>query len=98
MIRFDLELDMLEGKLAIEDLPDAWNARYKSDLGIEPPNNRNGCMQDVHWYAGFIGGSFQGYTLGNIMSGMFYEAALAAHPEIPAEIRAGLRCAAGVAD
>ena len=89
MIRFDLELDMLEGKLAIEDLPDAWNARYKSDLGIEPPNNRNGCMQDVHWYAGFIGGSFQGYTLGNIMSGMFYEAALAAHPEIPAEMRAG---------
>jgi len=89
MIRFDLELDMLEGKLAIKDLPDAWNARYKSDLGIEPPNNQKGCMQDVHWYGGFIGGAFQGYTLGNIMSGMFYEAALAAHPEIPSEIRAG---------
>ena len=89
MIRFDLELEMLEDKLAIKDLPDAWNARCKSDLGIEPPDDRNGCMQDVHWYGGFIGGAFQGYTLGNILSGMFYEAALAAHPEIPAEIHAG---------
>ncbi len=46
-------------------------------------------MQDVHWYFGAIGGAFQGYTLGNIMSGQFYEAALRAHPEIPAEIAAG---------
>lgn len=89
MIRFDLELEMLEGKLAVKDLPDAWNARYKSDLGIEPPTDKNGCMQDVHWYGGFIGGAFQGYTLGNILSGMFYEAALTAHPEIPAETRSG---------
>ncbi len=89
IIRFDLELAMLEGKLAVKDLPEAWHTRYKSDLGVQAPSNVDGCMQDVHWYAMFIGGAFQGYTLGNIMGAHFYAAALKAHPEIPAEIRAG---------
>ncbi len=89
MIRFGLEADMLEGRLAVKDLPDAWNAAYKRDLGIEPPDDRDGCLQDVHWYGFRIGGVFQGYTLGNIMSAMFYDRALAAHPEIPGQMRAG---------
>lgn len=89
MIRFELEADMLEGRLAVKDLPDAWNAAYKRDLGIEPPDDRDGVLQDVHWYGFRIGGVFQGYTLGNIMSGMFYDAALKAHPEIPAQMREG---------
>jgi len=46
-------------------------------------------MQDVHWYGGGIGGAFQGYTLGNILSAQFYDAALLAHPDIPAEIVQG---------
>jgi carboxypeptidase Taq len=89
MIRFDLELEMLEGKLAVRDLPEAWNARYRSDLGITPPNDADGVLQDVHWFAGAIGGVFQGYTLGNILSAQLFDAALAEHPEIPAEIRGG---------
>jgi carboxypeptidase Taq len=89
MVRFDLEVEMLEGKLAVRDLPEAWNERYRSDLGILPESDRNGCMQDVHWYGGFIGGAFQGYTLGNILSALFYNQALQAQPEIPAEIRQG---------
>jgi carboxypeptidase Taq len=89
MLRFDLELQMLDGRLPIRDLPEAWRERLSSDVGIVPPDDRDGCMQDVHWYFGLIGGEFQGYTLGNIMSGQFYEAALRAHPEIPAEIRQG---------
>ncbi len=89
MIRFDLELAMLEGKLALRDLPEAWNERYRSDLGITPPDDRLGCMQDVHWFGGFVGGGFQCYTLGNIMSAQFMESALKAHPEIPEEIAAG---------
>lgn len=89
MIRFDLELALLEGKLALRDLPEAWNARYRADLGITPPDDRNGCMQDVHWFGGFIGGAFQGYTLGNILSAQFMEKALQAHPEIPDEMAAG---------
>jgi carboxypeptidase Taq len=89
MLRFDLELALLEGKLAIRDLPDAWRGRFKSDFGIAPPDDRDGVMQDVHWYDGFIGGAFQGYTLGNIMSGCWFEAALQAQPQIPDEIRHG---------
>jgi carboxypeptidase Taq len=89
MIRFDLELALLEGRLSIRDLPAAWRERYRTDLGIVPPDDRDGVLQDVHWYAGIIGGVFQGYTLGNIMNAQFYEAALRAHPEIPAEIARG---------
>lgn len=89
MIRFDLAMQMLEGKLAVKDLPDAWNARYESDLGITPPNYHDGVLQDVHWNVAHIGGSFQGYTLGNIMSLQFYDSALKVHPEIPTEITQG---------
>jgi carboxypeptidase Taq len=89
MIRFNLERAMLEGALAVKDLPDAWDELYESDLGIAPTSQKDGVLQDVHWYGGPIGGSFQGYTLGNILSGQFYEAALRAHPEITAEVGQG---------
>jgi carboxypeptidase Taq len=89
MIRFDLETDMLEGKLAIRDLPEAWHSRYQSDLGLRAPDDRDGALQDVHWHAGIIGGAFQGYTLGNIMGAQFYALALKAHPEIPTEVGRG---------
>lgn len=89
MIRFDLELAMLEGDLQVKDLPDAWHARYESDLGLRAPSDVDGVLQDVHWYAGPIGGVFQGYTLGNIISALLYSTALDAHPDIPAEIAQG---------
>jgi len=89
MMRFDFELEMLEGKLAIRDLPEAWRERAQTDLGIDPPDDRDGVLQDMHWFAGMIGGMFQGYTLGNILSAQFYKAALQAHPEIPAEMERG---------
>lgn len=89
MIRFDLELQLLEGSLEIRDLPQVWHDRYQADLGITAPDDRDGVLQDVHWYGGLIGGAFQGYTLGNIISGLFYEAALKVHPEIPGEIAQG---------
>ena len=89
MIRFDLECQMLDGRLSIADLPDAWNARYLSDLGVEVPDVNHGCLQDVHWFGGPIGGAFQCYTLGNILSAQFFEAAVRAHPEIPDEMARG---------
>jgi carboxypeptidase Taq len=89
IIRFGLELDLLEGKLTIDDLPEAWHARYIEALGVRAPDDRDGVLQDVHWYGGPIGGSFQGYTLGNIMASQFYAAALAAHPQIEDEIGLG---------
>lgn len=89
MIRFDLEMQLLEGSLAVKDLPEAWHARYESDLGLRAPGDENGVLQDVHWYSGLIGGVFQGYTLGNIMSGLFFSQALQAHPNITEEMRQG---------
>ena len=89
MMRFDLEVDLLEGRLAVKDLPEAWRARIEAALGVAPPDDRDGCLQDVHWFSGGIGGSFQGYTIGNILGAQFFAAAVKAHPEIPAEIARG---------
>ncbi len=89
MLRFDLEIEMLEGKLAVRDLPEAWQDRYEHDLGLAAPSDSDGVLQDVHWYSGTIGGAFQGYTLGNIMSAQFYEAATTAQPEIASDISMG---------
>jgi carboxypeptidase Taq len=89
MIRFELELQLLEGSLRVRDLPDAWHARYQSDLGLRAPDDRDGVLQDMHWYAGVVGGAFQGYTLGNVMSALFWNRALQTHPDIPAQIGRG---------
>jgi carboxypeptidase Taq len=89
MLRFDLELDLLERRLEVKDLPEAWRTRFADDFGLTPPDDRDGCLQDVHWYGGSVGGAFQGYTIGNILSAQFYAAALKAHPEIPAEMTRG---------
>jgi carboxypeptidase Taq len=89
MMRFDLELAMLEGRLAVKDLPDAWRARFEADFGIAPPDDRDGCLQDVHWYGGGVGGAFQGYAIGNILCAQLYAAALAAHSEIPRQMASG---------
>ena len=89
LLRFDFELRLLEGDLTVRDLPDAWRERFSADMGIIPPDDRDGVLQDIHWYAGGIGGAFQGYTLGNILSAQFFEQATQAHPEIESEIEAG---------
>jgi carboxypeptidase Taq len=89
MIRFDLELALLEGSLEVRDLPDMWRERYTHDLGITPPDDKDGILQDVHWYSGTIGGAFQGYTLGNILGAQFFDNAVTAHPDIPAQIAQG---------
>jgi carboxypeptidase Taq len=89
MIRFGLEVDLHEGRLTVADLPQAWRDRYEEYLGITPPDDKDGVMQDIHWYSFQIGGVFQGYTLGNVLSGQYYEAALQAHPEIPEQLARG---------
>ncbi len=87
IIRFDLECELMEGKLAVKDLPEAWGARYQSDLGRRAADDRDGVMQDVHWYGGYWG-VFQSYTLGNILSAQFYSTALQQQPELAAQLAA----------
>lgn len=89
MMRFGLELELLEGRLRAKDLSEAWRAGMEAYLGIVPPDDRDGCLQDVHWYAGSLGGGFQSYTIGNILSAQLYAAAVKAHPNIPREVAIG---------
>src|SRR5712691_5524256 len=89
MLRFELELELLESRLAVKHLPEAWREAMQAHLGLVPPDDRDGCLQDVHWFSGGIGGGFQGYTIGNILSAQFYAAAVKAHPEVPGEIARG---------
>ncbi|MCB0046146.1 MAG: carboxypeptidase M32 [Caldilineaceae bacterium] len=89
IIRFGLAMDVLEGTVSVADLPAVWHARYEEALGVRAPDDRDGVLQDVHWYGGLMGGSFQGYTLGNIMGAQFFAAAVAQQPAIPEEIARG---------
>jgi carboxypeptidase Taq len=89
LLRFDFELELLSGALAVADLPEAWRERSRTDLGVAPATDADGCMQDVHWFDGHVGGAFQSYALGNLMSAQFFDAAVRAHPAIPSEIAAG---------
>jgi carboxypeptidase Taq len=80
---------MLEGRLAIKDLPERWRTRFQEDIGIQVPDDKDGALQDVHWFSGPVGGAFQGYTLGNILSAQFFGTAVKAKPSIPDEITRG---------
>ena len=74
MLRAELEMDLVAGNLATRDLPEAWNERVRSYLGISVPNDREGVLQDIHWSAGHIG-SFPSYTVGNVMAAQWLVAA-----------------------
>lgn len=67
MVRFEIECDVLEGKLAVRDMPGAWNAKYEKYLGVRPETDSEGCLQDVHWSMGAIG-YFPTYSMGNLLS------------------------------
>jgi carboxypeptidase Taq len=88
MVRLELEIDLISGKLKVENLPEAWNAKYKEYLGVVPPTDALGVLQDVHWSGGMIG-YFSTYSLGNLVSVQLYDKAMATHPAIPAEIAQG---------
>jgi carboxypeptidase Taq len=72
IIRFELEMKILNGDLEIQYLPEAWNALYKKYLGLDVPNDAVGCMQDVHWACGSFG-YFPTYSMGNIYNAMLLE-------------------------
>ena len=88
LLRFELENEMLEGKLAVKDLPEAWNSRIKSYLGINVPNDREGALQDIHWsFVGF--GVFPGYTLGNLIGAQLMEKIRTDIRDLDGQIEAG---------
>jgi carboxypeptidase Taq len=74
MVRFQLEVALLRGELPVGELPAAWNDAYRDLLGVEVPDDRRGCLQDVHWSCGLFG-YFPTYTLGNLYAAQFFAAA-----------------------
>jgi len=88
ILRFELERAMIAGTVALEDLPDAWNARMKQYLGVEVPDDAHGVLQDVHWSGGDIG-YFATYALGNLISAQLWERARSALPDLDSQLAAG---------
>ena len=72
MLRLEIEIGMVEGVVAIKDLPEIWNAKMREYLGITPPNDAKGVLQDIHWSAGLLG-YFSTYALGNLISAQLWE-------------------------
>jgi len=88
LVRFELENEMLEGTLKVKDLPEAWNTRFKSYLGINVPNDREGVLQDIHWsYVSF--GVFPGYTLGNLIGAQLMEKIRTDIPDLDSQVERG---------
>ena len=92
ILRFELEQALIDGTLTVEELPEAWNARFTEYLGLTVPNDAEGVLQDVHWSAGLIG-YFPTYALGNLIAGQLWERAHAGgrRPRRPASPPASWR-------
>lgn len=88
MIRFEMERALFSGSMKVADIPGEWNKRYKDYLGIDVPDDRRGCMQDVHWSAGLIG-YFPTYTLGNLYCAQFWDKINQDITDLPKQIGKG---------
>jgi len=88
MLRFELESELMAGKVKVADLPEEWNERFESFFGITPPSDTLGVLQDIHWSMGLVG-YFPTYALGNLLSAQYYKQAVQDHPSIPDDIASG---------
>lgn len=88
LLRFEIEQELINNGLKISDLPEIWNSKMKTYLGITPPNNKLGVLQDVHWYSGGIG-YFATYTLGNLYSAQWYQQIRKELPDVEKQISKG---------
>jgi carboxypeptidase Taq len=87
-LRYELENQLLDGKLAVRNLRDAWNAGMEQRLSVTPANDREGVLQDVHWAVGSFG-YFPSYALGAVMAAQFFEALRADVPEVETQVARG---------
>jgi carboxypeptidase Taq len=88
ILRFELEFELLSGKLKVADLPAAWNTRFEQFFGIVPATDKEGVLQDIHWSQGAFG-YFPSYALGNLLSAQFFNKAVQVIPSIPEDISRG---------
>jgi carboxypeptidase Taq len=88
MLRVELEIGLIEGQIAVDDLPDRWNAGMREYLGLTPPDAARGVLQDIHWSAGLFG-YFATYTLGNVIAAQLWRRFEQVHPARDEDIRRG---------
>ena len=88
MLRLEIEIGLMEGTIAVADLPEIWNSKMKEYLGVTPPNDAVGVLQDIHWSGGMIG-YFSTYALGNLASVQLWDKLLQDNPNVPDEIAHG---------
>ena len=88
MLRLELEISMVEGKVKVKDLPEIWNAKMDEYLGIVPPDDAKGVLQDVHWSGGMLG-YFSTYALGNLISAQLWEKITTDIPDLSEQFRKG---------
>jgi carboxypeptidase Taq len=88
VLRYGIERDLLEGRLAVRDLPDAWNRGMRDRLDVEPANAAEGCLQDVHWAHGAFG-YFPSYNIGAVIAAQLFEGLRASTPDLDERIAAG---------
>ncbi|TVR89948.1 MAG: carboxypeptidase M32 [Trueperaceae bacterium] len=88
ILRFELEVALLDGSLGVDDLPGAWDEAMQATLGLRPRNDREGVLQDIHWSAGLVG-AFPTYTIGTVMASQFFAAALRNAPGIQSDLARG---------
>ena len=88
ILRYQIEKSLFRDELQLADVPGVWREEFKKLLGLDVPSDREGCLQDVHWYDGAFG-YFPCYSLGAMIAAQLFDAACRAHPEIPAEIEQG---------
>jgi carboxypeptidase Taq len=89
LLRFDLERDLIAGRLEVPDLPEAWNARFEADFGLKVDRPSNGVLQDVHWSEALFG-YFPTYTLGNVYAGCLHAALRRDVPDLDAHLARGV--------
>ena len=88
LLRFEIENELLEGRLRVEEVPEAWNAKLEEYLGLPPPPAADGPLQDMHWSFPVLG-SFVGYSLGNLISAQLMDRLRRALPDLDEQIAAG---------
>jgi carboxypeptidase Taq len=88
MLRLEIEIELMEGKLQVKDLPEAWNTKVKDYLGLTPPSDDKGVLQDVHWSSGYIG-YFPTYALGNLISVQLWEKITTEIPDLERQVETG---------
>ena len=88
LLRFEMERALMTGDLKPADVPGEWNSRFKKYFGLAVDTDANGCLQDVHWSAGYFG-YFPTYTLGNLYSAQFYEQAKKDIPDLAGRLESG---------